>query len=134
MTSYSAAYNPKILEQLGPAAEGLIVTSLAPGVKDNPNVQKLLDRWKTEQNRVPNGLPYDQYQYDMVWLTKALYEYLDKKSMPATGDTLREALLTIKEFELPMTGKMIIDGHRVNKPVYLLTVEKGAFVPLATLT
>ena len=27
-----------------------------------------------------------------------------------------------------MTGKMIIDGHRVNKPVYLLTVEKGAFV------
>ena len=134
VTSYSAAYNPKILEQLGPAAEGLIVTSLAPGVNDNKNVQKLLDRWKAEQNRVPNGLPYDQYQYDMVWLTKALYEYLDKKSLPATGDTLKEALLTVKEFELPMTGKMIIDGHRVNKPVYLLTVEKGAFVPLATLT
>ena len=134
VTSYSAAYNPKILEQIGPAAEGLIVTSLAPGVNDNKNVQKLLDRWKAEQNRVPNGLPYDQYQYDMVWLTKTLYEYLDKKSMPATGDSLVEALLTIKEFELPMTGKMIIDGHTVNKPVYLLTVEKGAFVPLATLT
>ena len=134
VTSYSAAYNPKILEQLGPAAEGLIVTSLAPGVNDNKNVQKLLDRWKAEQNRVPNGLPYDQYQYDMVWLTKALYEYLDKKSLPATGDTLKEALLTVKEFDLPMTGKMIIDGHRVNKPVYLLTVEKGAFIPLATLT
>jgi branched-chain amino acid transport system substrate-binding protein len=134
VTSYSAAYNPKILEQLGPAAEGLIVTSLAPGVNDNKNVQKLLDRWKAEQNRVPNGLPYDQYQYDMVWLTKALYEYLDKKSLPATGDTLKEALLTVKEFDLPMTGKMVIDGHTVNKPVYLLTVEKGAFVPLATLT
>jgi branched-chain amino acid transport system substrate-binding protein len=134
VTSYSAAYNPKILEQLGPAAEGLIVTSLAPGVNDNKNVQKLLDTWKAAQNRVPNGLPYDQYQYDMVWLTKALYEYLDKKSLPATGDTLREALLTVKEFDLPMTGKMIIDGHRVNKPVYLLTVEKGAYVPLATLT
>ena len=134
VTSYSAAYNPKLLEQLGPAAEGLIVTSLAPGVKENPNVQKLLDRWKAEQNRVPNGLPYVQYQYDMVYLTKALYEYVDKKSQPATGDSLREALLTIKEFELPMTGKMIIDGHRVNKPVYLLTVEKGVFVPLATLT
>jgi len=134
VTSYSAAYNPKILEQLGAAAEGLIVTSLAPGVNDNPNVQKLLDKWKTEYNRVPNGLPYDQYQYDMVWLTKALYEYLDKKSLQPTGDTLKEALLTVKEFDLPMTGKMIIDGHRVNKPVYLLTVEKGAFVPLATLT
>jgi branched-chain amino acid transport system substrate-binding protein len=134
VSSYSAAYNPKLLEQLGPAAEGLIVTSLAPGVNDNKNVQTLLDEWKTAQSRVPNGLPYDQYQYDMVWLTKALYEYLDKKSLPATGDTLKEALLTVKEFDLPMTGKMIVDGHRVNKPVYLLTVEKGVFVPLATLT
>jgi branched-chain amino acid transport system substrate-binding protein len=134
VTSYSAAYNPKLLEQLGAAAEGLIVTSLAPGVKDNPKVATLLDRWKTEQGRMPNGLPYIQYQYDMIWLSKALYEYLDKKSLPATGDTLREALLTIGTFELPMTGQMVLDGHRVNKPVYLLTVEKGAFVPLATLT
>jgi branched-chain amino acid transport system substrate-binding protein len=134
ISSYSAAYNPKLLEQIGPAAEGLIVTSLAPGLNDNKNVQKLLDEWKAAQNRVPNGLPYNQYQYDMVWLTKALYEYLDKKSVAPSGDTLREALLTIKEFDLPMTGKMIIDGHRVNKPVYLLTVEKGVFVPLATLT
>jgi len=134
VTSYSAAYNPKLLEQLGAAAEGLIVTSLAPGVKDNPKVATLLDRWKTEQGRMPNGLPYIQYQYDMIWLSKALYEYLDKKSLPATGDTLREALLTVGTFELPMTGRMVLDGHRVNKPVYLLTVEKGAFVPLATLT
>lgn len=134
VTSYSAAYNPKILEQLGAAAEGLIVTSLAPGVDVNPNVGKLLDLWKAEQNRVPNGLPYIQYQYDMVYLTKALYEWLDGKSKPATGDNLKEALVTVKEFDLPMTGKMIIDGHRVNKPVYLLTVQNGKFVPLVTLT
>src|SRR3984957_3913581 len=134
ISSYSAAYNPKLLEQIGPAAEGLIVTSLAPGLNDNKNVQKLLDEWKAAQNRVPNGLPYNQYQYDMVWLTKALYEYLDKKSLPATGDTLKEALLTEKELDLPMPGKMITDDHGVNKPVYLLTVEKGAFIPLATLT
>lgn len=134
VTSYSAAYNPKILEQLGPAAEGLIVTSLAPGADVNPKVNELVERWKKEQGRVPNGLPYVQYQYDMVLLAKALYEYLDRKSLPATGDTLREALVGVKEFDLPMTGKMIIDGHRVNKPVYLLTVDKGAYVPLATLT
>jgi len=134
VTSYSAAYNPKILEQLGPAAEGLIVTSLAPGVADNKNVQVLLDRWKSEMGRVPNGLPYVQYQYDMVYMTRSLYEYIDKKSLPATGESLKEALLTIREFDLPMTGKMIVDGHRVDKTVYLLTVEKGAFVPLATLT
>ena len=134
VSSYSAAYNPKILEQLGAAAEDLIVTSLAPGVADNANVAKLLDRWKAEQNRVPNGLPYVQYQYDMPFLAKALYEWLDKKGKAATGDTLIEALLTIKEFDLPMTGKMVFDGHRIDKPVYLLTVQKGKFVPLATLT
>ena len=45
-----------------------------------------------------------------------------------------EALTKVKEFDLPMTGKLVIDGHRVDKPVYLLTVEKGKFVPLTTLT
>ena len=134
VSSYSAAYNPKLLEQLGPAAEGLIVTSLAPGAGENPNVQPLVDRWKKEMGRVPNGLPYVQYQYDMVLLGKALYEHLAKTNKPATGETLREALLAVREFDLPMTGKTVIDGHRVNKPVYLLTVEKGVFVPLATLT
>jgi len=134
VSTYSVAYNKKVLEQLGAAAEGLIVTSLAPGVGENPRVQPFIDRWKKEFGREPNGLPYIQYQYDMVFLAKALYEYLDKKGTPATGESLREALITIKEFDLPMTGKMVIDGHRVDKPVYLLTVEKGQFVPLATLT
>jgi branched-chain amino acid transport system substrate-binding protein len=134
VSTYSVAYNPKILEQLGQAAEGLIVTSLAPGVNENPNVTPFIERWKKEFGRVPNGLPYCQYQYDMVVLAKALYEHIDKKGQPATGDTLREALIAVREFDLPLTGKMIIDGHRVNKPVYLLTVEKGAFVPLATLS
>jgi branched-chain amino acid transport system substrate-binding protein len=70
----------------------------------------------------------------MVVLAKALYEHLAKKNAPATGETLRQALIDVREFDLPMTGKTVIDGHRVNKPVYLLTVEKGKFVPLATLT
>jgi len=134
VSSYAAAYNPKLLEQLGPAAEGLIVTSLAPGVKDNPNVAAFLERWKKEQGRVPNGLPYIQYQYDMIYLIKALYEHLARTGQPPSGDTLRDALVTVKDFDLPMTGRMVIDGHRVNKPVYLLTVEKGVFVPLVTLT
>ena len=89
VSSYSVVYNPKVLEQLGAAAEGLIVTSLAPGVNENPKVQPLVDRWVKEFGRVPNGLPYVQYQYDMVVLAKALYEHLAKKNAPATGETLR---------------------------------------------
>ena len=134
ISTYSVAYNPKIIEQLGAAAEGLIVTSLAPGVDENPKVAPFIERWKKEIGRAPNGLPYIQYQYDMVLLAKAMYEYLDKTGKPATGDTMVEALTKVKEFDLPMTGKLVIDGHRVDKPVYLLTVEKGKFVPLTTLT
>ncbi len=134
VSTYSVAYNPKILEQLGAAAEGLIVTSLAPGVAENPRLTPFIERWKKEAGRAPNGLPYIQYQYDMVLMAKAMYEYLDKKGIAATGESLREALLAVKTFELPMTGQMVVDGHRVDKPVYLLTVEKGQFVPLATLS
>ena len=134
VSTYSVAYNPKVLEQLGAAAEGLIVTSLAPGVDENPKVAPFIERWKKEIGRAPNGLPYIQYQYDMVILAKAMYEYLATKNLPATGESLREALTTVKTFDLPMTGRTVIDGHTVNKPVYLLTVEKGAFKPLVTLT
>jgi branched-chain amino acid transport system substrate-binding protein len=134
VSTYSVGYNPKLVQQLGSAAEGLIVTSLAPGVTENPNVGPFVERWKKEIGRAPNGLPYIQYQYDMVYLAKAMYEHLAKKGVPATGETLREALVTVREFDLPMTGKMVIDGHRVDKTVYLVTVEKGQFVPLATLT
>jgi branched-chain amino acid transport system substrate-binding protein len=133
VSSYSAGYNQKLIDQLGPAAEEFIVTSLAPGVNDNPKVPEFLERWKKEQNRAPNGLPYIQYQYDSVLVAAQLYKHvLEKKQEPA-GETMREALLAIKEFDSPMTGKTVIDGHRVHKPVFLLSVEKGQFKPLAKL-
>lgn len=133
VSSYSAGYNPKLIDQLGPAAEGFIVTSLAPGLADNPKVQEFLDRWQKEQGRHPNGLPYIQYQYDSILTAARLYKHLLEKNQPLTGEAMREALLAVKEFDLPMTGKTVIDGHRVNKPVFLLTVDKGKFTPLAKL-
>lgn len=133
ISSYSAGYNQKLIDQLGPAAEGFIVTSLAPGVSDNPKVPEFLERWKKEQNRYPNGLPYIQYQYDSVLVAAQLYKHVIEKKQEPTGETMRAALLAIKEFDSPMTGKTVIDGHRVSKPVFLLTVENGQFKPLAKL-
>ena len=55
--------------------------------------------------------------------------------MPLTGENMRKGLLAVKTFELPMTGKLVFnDDHTVKKPVNLLTVKDGQFVPLATLT
>ncbi|MDX2156331.1 MAG: ABC transporter substrate-binding protein [Hyphomicrobiaceae bacterium] len=136
ISSYSAGYNQKLLDQLGPAAEGFIVTSLAPGIEDNKQLPAFLERWKKEQNRLPNGLPYIQYCYDSVQVTAALFRHVLKAGKQPTGETMRDALTTLKEFDTPMTGKTVIDtssGHRVRKPTYLLTVEKGKFVPLAKI-
>ena len=134
VSTYSAGYNPNIVKQLGAAAEGLIVTSLAPGVNDRPQVKEYVERWKQKEGRVPNGLPYTQYLYDAPVMVAQMYDWLLKQKLPATGENMRKALLGVKRFELPMTGVTEVDpSHRVQKPVYLLTVEKGAFVPLATV-
>lgn len=134
VSTYSAGYNPKVIEQLGTAAEGLIVTSLAPGENDNPNVAAFIERWKKTEHRVPNGLPYTQYLYDGPYLVADLYKWVKKNKLPATGENMRKALLAIKTFDLPMTGGLVVgEDHRVKKPVYLLTVKDGRFVPLATI-
>jgi len=134
VSTYSAGYNPKVIEQLGAAAEGLIVTSLAPGPTDNTNVTPFINRWKDSEKRVPNGLPYTQYLYDGPYLVAELYKWVEKNKLPATGENMRKALITAKNFDLPMTGGLSVgEDHRVNKPVYLLTVDKGQFVPLATI-
>ena len=134
VTSYAGAYNPQMVEKAGKGAEGLIVTSLAPDERQNPNVAGYLDRWKKAENRIPNGLPYTQYLYDSAYLVAALYDHLEKNKLPATGENMRRALLAVKTFELPMTGKLVInEDHTVRKPVNLLTVQDGKFVPLATV-
>jgi branched-chain amino acid transport system substrate-binding protein len=133
ITTYSAGYNPKILSQLGPAAEGLIVTSLAPTSDSNPNVAKLLALWK-EVGRFPNGLPYLQYAWDSTVVVAQLYGWVDKNGLPLTGENCRKALLAIREFDLPMTGKLVIkDDHRIDKPVYLYVVKDNKFVLLDTI-
>ena len=134
VSTYSVGYNPKIVEQLGAAAEGLIVTSLAPGVADNKNLAGYIERWQKEEKRVPNGLPYTQYLHDAPYLVASLYDWLGKNKLAATGENMVKALVSVKDFDLPLTGALSVsDDHRVSKPVYLLTVEKGKFVPLATI-
>lgn len=126
VSSYSAVYNPKLIEQLGKAAEGVIATSLAPGVTDSPAVAAYVERWKKEVGREPNGLPYTQYLYDAPYIVAAVYKSLDEKKLPLTGENFRKEMLAIRSFDLPLTGKLTInDDHTVNKPVFLMEVKDG---------
>lgn len=131
ITSYTAAYNPQMVKQLGAQADGLIIASLAPGVADLPAVAAYVERWKKEKGREPNNVPVTQYVHDGAYIIKALVEHLDKTNTPLTGENLRKALLEVKNFKLPLTGDVTInENHTVLKPVYLLEVKGGAFVPI----
>src|SRR6185436_37212 len=90
ITTYSAGYNPNIVKQLGAAAEGLIVTSLAPGVAERSQVKDYVARWQSKENRVPNGLPYTQYLHDAPYLVAAVFDYALKNKMELTGENMRK--------------------------------------------
>jgi branched-chain amino acid transport system substrate-binding protein len=132
ISSYSVAYNPKLVQQLGAAAEGVIATSLAPGVDDADAVKAYVARWTKEVGREPNGLPYTQYLYDAPYFVAAVFKSLDSKKIPITGENFRKEMLAIKTFDLPLTGKTTLgDDHTVVKPVYLMEVKGGKWTKKA---
>jgi branched-chain amino acid transport system substrate-binding protein len=134
VSSYSAVYNPKLIDQLGKAAEGVIATSLAPGVDDSAAVKAYVERWKKEAGREPNGLPYTQYLYDAPYIVTTVYKSLDDKKIPATGENFRKEMLSIKTFDLPLTGKLVMDeNHTVKKPVFLMEVKNGKWIQRAVV-
>ena len=131
VTTNTAGYNPELIQKIGKAADGLIVATLAPGPKDNALVAKYVERWQKAENRIPNNMPNTQYVYDSAYLIKALVEHVDKAGKPFSGDSMREALLSIRSFDLPLTGTVTIgDDHTVKKPVYLIGVKDAKFVEI----
>jgi branched-chain amino acid transport system substrate-binding protein len=134
ISSYSVAYNPKLVQQLGAAAEGVIATSLAPGVDDSEAVKTYVARWTKEVGREPNGLPYTQYLYDAPYLVAAVLKSLDSKKKPITGENFRSEMLAMKSVDTPLTGKTVFSpDHTVTKPVYLMEVKGGKWTRKAVV-
>lgn len=134
VSSYSAAYNPKLIEALGAAAEGVMATSLAPGVKQSAEVGAYVERWKKEEGRAPNGLPYTQYLYDAPYMIAQIFTEMDKKGLAPTGENVRATMLAMRTFPLKLTGSVTInDNHTVNKPVYIMEVKNGKWVEKAVV-
>ena len=131
ITSYTAAYNPNLVKQVGTAADGLVVASLAPGVTDSPAVADYVERWKKEKGREAANVPVTQYFYDLAYIIKGLVEKVDQGGQALTGENLRAALLQVRSFDTPLTGAITFnDDHTVKKPVYLLEVKNASYVPL----
>jgi branched-chain amino acid transport system substrate-binding protein len=76
-------------------------------------------------------MPNTQYVHDSAYLVKALVEEVDKAGKPFTGENMREALLKIRSFKLPLTETVKIeDDHTVKKPVYLIGVKDAKFTEM----
>jgi len=128
VTSFQTAFNPKMIQEIGAGAEGIIVTAMAPSVDDNPNVAGYLYRWQKAFKREPIGLPYTQYFYDAPYVVAALYKWVLDRKLPITGENMRKALLDIKTFDLPLTTRIKFnDDHTVDSLTYFWEVKNGKF-------
>jgi branched-chain amino acid transport system substrate-binding protein len=128
VTTNTAGYNPELIQKIGKSADGLIVATLAPGPKDSPAVAKYVERWQKTENRIPNNMPNTQYLYDSAHVVKTLVEEVDRSGKPLTGEKMRDALLKVRSFNLPLTDTVTIrDDHTVTKPVYLIGVKDAQF-------
>jgi branched-chain amino acid transport system substrate-binding protein len=132
ITSYSAADNPQLLQQDGAAANGLIVTALAPS--QGPQLRNYLKLWQTRAHRLPNGLPYTEYLYDAPFILKAQILWLIQHHLAYTGPNLLKAMQANPRVVTPLTGLTVFNpNHTVDKPVYLLKAVHGQFVQIAKL-
>lgn len=125
LTSYSAVETEQMFAVAGNAAEGLIYTSVVPPVQ-RPEVQAIVDRYKTKFGKDPTGLQYVLYIADTVQtLIPDAIKYLNKKGLPYTGENVRQAVIDLKEFNTPLTGKTVFQfpGQDVIKPVTLKIIN-----------
>jgi branched-chain amino acid transport system substrate-binding protein len=128
VTSFQTAFNPKMIQELGAGAEGIIVTASAPSAEDNANVPGYLERWKKVHNREPVGLPYTQYWHDAPYIVAQLYKWVLDRNLPISGENLRKALLDIGSFDLPLTNRIVFNpDHTVIAPTYFWQVKDKRF-------
>jgi branched-chain amino acid transport system substrate-binding protein len=128
VTSFQTAFNPKMIQELGAGAEGIIVTASAPSAEDNANVPGYLERWKKVHNREPVGLPYTQYWHDAPYIVAQLYKWVLDRNLPTSGENLRKALIEIGSFDLPLTNRIVFNpDHTVIAPTYFWQVKDKRF-------
>ena len=100
---------------------------------DDKDVATYVERWKKEVGREPNGLPYTQYLYDAPYIVRAVYKSLDDKKLPLTGENFRSEMLAIKTFDLPLTGKLVINNDTAPEDVFLAAIAEEGYEAVPTM-
>ena len=125
--SYSAIYNPKLIQQLGPGGRGRDRDLARARRADEPEGKGLCGALEKEVGREPNGLPYTQYLYDAPYLVADGLQVARRQETRRSpgenfpqGDAGDQDLRPSRSPERPDQR-----DHTVVKPVYLMEVKDG---------
>ncbi|WP_321337203.1 ABC transporter substrate-binding protein [uncultured Cohaesibacter sp.] len=121
--STSAAYNDKLIELAGDAADGLKLTATFLPTRKDANVQEFVTEWKKTHDNAPGQFPAQAYDAVNIMLAAVAKAYPD-----VTRESLRDAVAATKDFP-GVTGNTSFDEN--GEPVKELTkamVKDGVFV------
>ena len=124
--STSAAYNQKLVELAGPAAEGLFLTATFLPNSDAENVKIFVEEWKAARDGAEPG-QFPAQAYDAV---NIMLEAVAAAGPDATRESVRDALAATKDFP-GVTGVTSFDENgEALKQLTKATVKDGTFVPV----
>lgn len=124
--STSAAYNQKLLELAGPAAEDLYLTATFLPNSDADNVKKFVAEWKAARDGAePGQFPAQAYDAVNIMLAAVTRAYPD-----VNRAHVRDELAATKDFP-GVTGVTSFDSNgEAQKQLTKAMVKDGAFVPV----
>lgn len=124
--STSAAYNQKLVELAGPAAEGLFLTVTFLPNSESDHVTTFVDEWKAARDGAePGQFPAQAYDAVNIVLEAVARAYPD-----VSRQNVRDELAKTKDFP-GVTGVTSFDENgEALKQLTKATVTDGQFVPL----
>jgi branched-chain amino acid transport system substrate-binding protein len=128
--SYQAISNPELIRQAGIECSNNVYYTVKSPPLTGAKVKEVEQRFKKEAGREVNGLDGAAHLYDAAYFIKALIEYTQKNNLPYTGESLKKAYESIKTFELPLTGSIVLDKDNMAvAPITVYKTTNGKFEP-----
>ena len=134
IASYGVMQTGDTVAIAGKFAEGAVITAQKQDydAANNPRAKRFLE---THQKKYGAGTPnyYSGLTYDATYIWKEAVEWTLKQGRPYNGDTLREAILAIRQFD-GTSGKVIFrDDGTSSRPINILQIKDGKFGVIATV-
>lgn len=118
--------DPKILEEAGSLAEGVVFSAASfAGIKNQPNVEKFLEEFKMEYDRVPTT--FSAYGYDALIILSHLIREHGMKV-----ESIKKGLYSLKNYQ-GASGELSFDQNGdAQVQLSLFTVSENSFKVINT--